>query len=302
MVLPPYHLVNGSVKDEQLQALAVRLCSVRVDGARRVGVSDADGAVRLVSPATGDLRDLIPDLLSGRSPALKDEPVADPDLGPPVLPGKVVAIGLNYRDHADESRVQAPERPLVFSKFPSSVIGPDDAIVVDAALTERVDWEVELGVVIGERMRNVASEDALSHVLGFTVGNDVSARDVQFSDVQWTRGKSLDTFCPLGPHVVTLDEAGDGRDLHLTTTLNGEVMQDDSTRSMIFDIPTLLAFCSRSFTLEPGDVLLTGTPSGCGEFMDPQRFLTPGDVVEVSIEGIGSMSNPVVAADGAATT
>lgn len=276
----------------------MRLCCVRVDGVERVGVSDADGAIRLTSPASSDLRELIAGVMEGRQPPVEEERIADPELGPPVRPGKIVAIGLNYRDHADESHVQAPERPLVFSKFPSSVIGPGDAIVVDRALTERVDWEVELGVVIGRRMRNVAAEDALGHVLGFTVGNDVSARDVQFGDVQWTRGKSFDTFCPLGPCIVTLDEVGDGRDLRLTTTLNGEVMQDDSTRSMIFDVPAILAFCSRSFTLEPGDVVLTGTPSGCGEFMEPQRFLTPGDVVEVSVEGIGSMSNPIVAADG----
>ena len=216
------------------------------------------------------------------------------ELGPPLAPGKVVAIGLNYRAHVDESEVETPERPLVFAKFPSSVIGPGAPIVVDTDLAERVDWEVELAIVIGRRMRRVPAERALDHVLGYTVANDVSARDLQFGDGQWTRGKSLDTFCPLGPVVVTADELGPVDDLRLTTKVNGELMQDDSTASMIFDVPHLLEFCSRSFTLDPGDVILTGTPEGCGEFMDPQRHLSPGDVVEVEIEGIGSLTNPVV--------
>jgi 5-carboxymethyl-2-hydroxymuconate isomerase len=160
-----------------------------------------------------------------------------------------------------------------------------------------VDWEVELAVVIGRRMRNVPVEAALDYVFGYTVANDVSARDVQFSDGQWTRGKSFDTFCPLGPVVVTPDEIGALDGLRLTTKVNGELMQDDTTANMIFGVAEILAYCSRNFTLEPGDVVLSGTPSGCGEFMDPPRSLAPGDVVEVAVEGIGALRNSVVAAE-----
>jgi 5-carboxymethyl-2-hydroxymuconate isomerase len=211
----------------------------------------------------------------------------------PLRPGKIVAVGLNYLDHVEEAGTEAPARPLLFAKFPSSVIGPDAEIVVDRRVTERVDWEVELGVVIGRTLRDVPAGDALGHVFGYTAGNDVSARDVQFGDGQWVRGKSLDTFCPLGPRIVTADAIPDPQRLRLTTKVNGEVVQDSSTAKMIFDVAEILAFCSRSFTLEPGDLVLTGTPWGCGEFMDPKRSLRDGDVVEVSVEGVGALRNPV---------
>ncbi len=211
----------------------------------------------------------------------------------PLRPGKIVAVGLNYVDHVQETGMEAPSRPLLFAKFPSSVIGPADEIVVDRRVTERVDWEVELGVVIGRSMRDVAVADALDHVFGYTVGNDVSARDVQFSDGQWVRGKSLDTFCPIGPSVVTADAIPDPQALRLRTTVNGEVVQDSSTEKMIFSVAEILAFCSQSFTLDPGDLVLTGTPWGCGEFMTPKRSLAGGDVVEVSVEGVGRLRNPV---------
>jgi 2-keto-4-pentenoate hydratase/2-oxohepta-3-ene-1,7-dioic acid hydratase in catechol pathway len=223
------------------------------------------------------------------------EPVAgEPEA--PLRPGKIVAIGLNYLDHIRESNLPRPEQPLVFAKFPSSVTGPCDPIVVDPKLTAQVDWEVELGVVVGRRMRDVAVDAALEHILGYTVGNDVSARDVQFSEGQWTRGKSFDTFCPLGPVVVTPDEIRDPQALALRTSVNGEVMQDSSTAEMLFGVAELLAFCSRSFTLEPGDLLLTGTPWGCGYFMDPPRLLQAGDVVECEVEHIGALRNAVTAA------
>jgi len=189
--------------------------------------------------------------------------------------------------------MEAPSRPLLFAKFPSSVIGPADEIVFDRRVTERVDWEVELGVVIGTTMRDVPVARALEHVFGYTVGNDVSARDVQFSDGQWVRGKSLDTFCPIGPCVVTADALPDPQALRLRTKVNGEVVQDSSTAKMIFSVAEILAFCSESFTLDPGDLVLTGTPWGCGEFMTPKRSLNGGDVVEVSVEGIGLLRNPV---------
>jgi 2-keto-4-pentenoate hydratase/2-oxohepta-3-ene-1,7-dioic acid hydratase in catechol pathway len=221
------------------------------------------------------------------------EPLTNPVPEAPLRPGKVVAIGLNYLDHIREAGLQAPGAPLVFAKFPSSVIGPEEAIVVDAALTSRVDWEVELAAVIGSPLRDVPAESALDGVLGYTVANDVSARDLQFGDGQWTRGKSLDTFCPLGPEIVTADEIGDPQRLALRTRVNGDTMQDSSTEHMVFGVAELLSHCSRAFTLEPGDVLLTGTPWGCGEFMDPPRHLQPGDVVEVEVAGIGVLRNPV---------
>jgi 2-keto-4-pentenoate hydratase/2-oxohepta-3-ene-1,7-dioic acid hydratase in catechol pathway len=208
-------------------------------------------------------------------------------------PGKIVAIGLNYMDHIREAGMQPPTSPLIFAKFPSALVGDGEAIVIDRALTQRVDWEVELAVVIGRELRDVAVDDALSHVAGYTVANDVSARDVQFADGQWVRGKSFDTFCPLGPRVVEPAAIGDPQDLRLRTRVNGELVQDSSTSEMVFGVAELLSFCSRAFTLDPGDLVLTGTPWGCGEFMDPRRSLQDGDVVEVEIDGIGTLTNPV---------
>jgi 5-carboxymethyl-2-hydroxymuconate isomerase len=204
---------------------------------------------------------------------------------------KIVAIGLNYMDHVRESGMEPPSRPLVFCKFTTSLIGDGDEIRIPRALTERVDWEVELAVVIDKEARNVPEADALSYVRGYTVANDVSARDLQFSDVQWVRAKSLDTFCPLGSELV---QVADPQNLKLTTRVNGELMQDSNTSEMIFGVAELISFCSHSFTLEPGDVILTGTPWGCGEFMEPKRSLKDGDVVEVEVEGVGKLTNPVV--------
>lgn len=206
-------------------------------------------------------------------------------------PGKIVAIGLNYMDHAKESGAEPPKRPLVFAKFPTAVINHEEQIRIPRKLTERVDWEVELAVIIGRNATRVPERDALSYVRGYTVANDVSARDLQFSDGQWVRAKSLDTFCPLGPKVVELD---DPQNLRLQTRVNGETLQDSNTSQMIFGVAELISFCSHSFTLEPGDLILTGTPWGVGEFMDPKRSLQDGDVVECEIEGIGVLRNPVV--------
>lgn len=270
-----------------------------------LGVIEKDGREELVevdgervSPLgfSGSVGDLIAagvaldDLAGGAAEASP----TDRRLRAPLRPGKIIAIGLNYRDHVAESGVEVPGWPLVFAKFPSVVIGPEAEIEIDPELSSRVDWEVELAAVIGRRMRNVAEADALDHVFGYTVANDVSARDVQFDDVQWIRGKNFDTFCPLGPTVVTADELPDPQAIRLRTRVNGETVQDSSTAEMIFGVAELLAFCSRSFTLEPGDLLLTGTPWGCGDFMTPRRSLAPGDVVEVEAEGIGVLRNPVV--------
>jgi 5-carboxymethyl-2-hydroxymuconate isomerase len=273
----------------------VRFCSV-TSASGPVVASYVDGGAWVLEPRVSALSDVLATVLDGDQPGLAATPEEQPSLGPPLIPGKIVAIGLNYPMHAAESSESSPEQPLLFAKFPSAVVGPTDAIMIDDELMERVDWEVELGVVVGRRMRDVPADEALDHVFGYTVANDVSARDVQFGDGQWTRGKSFDTFCPIGPVVVTADELGPPDDLRLTTKVNGELMQDDSTASMVFGVSEILAFCSRCFTLEPGDLLLTGTPSGCGEFMDPPRSLSPGDVVEVAIEGIGAIASPVVSA------
>jgi 2-keto-4-pentenoate hydratase/2-oxohepta-3-ene-1,7-dioic acid hydratase in catechol pathway len=216
--------------------------------------------------------------------------------GEPVIrTGKIVAVGLNYLDHIRETGLQRPSEPLIFTKFTSSVISDGETIEIDESLTTRVDWEVELAVVIGQQMRHVSAADAISYVYGYTVANDVSARDLQFSDGQWVRAKSLDTFCPLGPVIVTADELPHPQGLALRTRVNGETVQDSNTSEMLFSVAELLAFCSRSFTLEVGDVVLTGTPWGCGEFMTPKRRLRPGDTVECEVEGIGVLTNPVAA-------
>ncbi|MEU6414157.1 fumarylacetoacetate hydrolase family protein [Microbispora sp. NPDC046933] len=273
----------------------MRLGTVRTAGGE-VAAVERDGAwLALGVPAGVTLRDVLTrgagEVRRLAGAATAEIPGAVPTA--PLRPGKIVAIGLNYLDHIREAGMDKPERPLVFAKFPSSVIGPEDAIVVDAALTSRVDWEVELTAVIGAPLRDASPEEALAGVAGYTVANDVSARDLQFGDGQWVRGKSLDTFCPLGPVVVTPDEIPDPQGLRLWTVVNGETVQDSSTSQMLFGVAELLSFCSRSFTLEPGDVVLTGTPWGCGEFMDPRRSLRPGDVVEVGVEGIGTLRNPV---------
>ena len=208
-------------------------------------------------------------------------------------PGKIVCVGLNYRDHADESGMPTPAEPLLFGKFPNTLVGPGEPIVLPPT-SEHVDGEAELAVVIGATTHNVNYADAMDYVFGFTVANDVSARDLQFGDGQWFRGKGFDTFCPLLPQIVPRDEVRDLHDLHVMQRVNGTVLQDGSTRDLIFDIPTLVAFASAVMTLEPGDLILTGTPPGVGYFRDPRIALRPGDTVEVEVEGIGKLTNPVV--------
>ena len=212
-------------------------------------------------------------------------------LAPLPQPGKIVAIGRNYREHATEEGVDPPTAPLIFAKWPSAVVGPGAEIRWDPALTSQVDYEAELAVVIGRRARRVDVADALGHVFGYTCLNDVSARDLQFGDAQWTRGKSLDTFCPMGPVLVTADDIGDPQDLAIRCFVGDDLLQDARTSAMYFDIAEIISFCSRSFTLEPGDVIATGTPGGVGAFRDPPRFLADGDRVVVEIEGIGRLEN-----------
>lgn len=256
-------------------------------------VVERDGALHALDvPAGTTVADLL--AAGGPLPGAAATPLAGATLTAPLAPGKIVAIGLNYMDHVRETGMDKPAAPLVFTKFTTSVIGDGEEVRVDRAITRRVDWEVELAVVIGSPATRVPVEDALAHVFGYTVANDLSARDVQFSDGQWVRGKSLDTFCPLGPVIVTADEVADPQSLGLWTRVNGETVQDSNTKEMVFGVAELISFCSHSFTLEPGDVILTGTPWGCGEFMDPIRSLQAGDEIAVEVEGIGTVTNRVV--------
>ncbi len=211
------------------------------------------------------------------------------------IPQKIVCIGLNYRDHAEEQGADLPERPLLFAKWPNTLIGDGDPIRIPS-ISEQVDYEAELGVVIGRRASRVSKEDALDYVRDYVVANDVSGRDLQFSDGQWVRGKSLDTFLPVG-EPVPASEVPDPQALGIRAILNGETMQDSSTANMVFGVADLIAFVSQAITLEPGDLIITGTPAGVGIFRDPPRLLQPGDEITIEIDGLGSITNPVVAAD-----
>jgi len=221
-------------------------------------------------------------------------PLRDVKLAPPVPdPQKIICIGMNYRDHCEEQKKPLPEKPIIFAKFPTALIGHNDSIV-KPPLTDKMDYEAELGVVIGKRGRNISEEDALSHVAGYTIVNDVSARDIQFSDGQWVRGKSFDTFCPAGPYLVTKDEAPDPQNLSIRLTLNGEVRQSSNTANMVFSVAFLVSYISKVCTLLPGDMISTGTPGGVGVFRDPPVFLKEGDVVSIEIGKLGTLTNPVV--------
>ena len=207
------------------------------------------------------------------------------------LPQKIVCVGLNYRDHAEEQGVALPERPLLFAKWPNTLIANGDAIRIPA-ISKNVDYEAELGVVIGRRASDVGVDDALEFVQGYVVANDVSGRDLQFADGQWVRGKSLDTFLPVGD-LVPASEVPDPQVLPIRAILNGEVMQDSNTSNQIFGVADVVAFVSQAITLEPGDLIITGTPAGVGAFRDPPVWLKPGDEITIEIDGIGSISNPV---------
>lgn len=210
-------------------------------------------------------------------------PVADPE--------KVVCVGLNYRDHAEEGGHDIPETPVLFSKFPTAVNGPGGDIEWDPDLTQKVDYEAELVIVIGEEAREVSPDEAMDHVAGYMVGNDVSARDLQHGDGQWVRGKSLDTFAPTGPDLVTRDEAPDPHGLDIWAEVNGERLQDSNTSEFIFGVDEVVSFCSQAFTLKPGDLIFTGTPPGVGIYREPPVLLEEGDTVTIGIEGLGELTN-----------
>jgi len=275
----------------------MRLVTCVLDGATTVGVRAEGGVV----PAGFD--DMIALIRAGergleraREAAERGEPRAPERILAPIpRPGKILCSGVNYASHADENPdAVMPGEPFFFSKLPSAVIGPGEPIVIPTAET-LTDYEVELAMVIGRTSKRLSAETALEAVFGWTILHDVSARDVQFKDNQITLGKGADTFSPLGPEIVTADELGDWSALRVSTRLNGEVMQDSPTSGMLFPPGRLLEFVTRLVTLEPGDVVTTGTPAGVGCFRDPPVYMKPGDEVTVSVDRIGALTNPVVA-------
>ena len=207
-------------------------------------------------------------------------------------PSKIIALGLNYLDHAKESNGAIPKVPLLFAKFPSSLVGHKEAITWTEEITKKVDFEAELAVIMGKKIFRPQADKVMDAVFGYACANDVSARDLQFSDGQWVRGKSLDTFCPIGPYIVTRDEIPDPHSLKIRTILNGTTMQDSNTSLMIFKIQEVVHFISRQITLLPGDVILTGTPHGVGTFRNPSIYMKDGDVVVIEIEKVGRLVNP----------
>jgi 2-keto-4-pentenoate hydratase/2-oxohepta-3-ene-1,7-dioic acid hydratase in catechol pathway len=275
----------------------MRLVRVRTPDGVRVGLVDGaqirrgrNGSMTQFVEAVAEADAVLEDCFTSDT-----IPYAGAQLAAPTSdPRKIVAIGQNYLDHIKEQESQIPSEPIVFAKFSSALSGPGDPIRWSRALTDSVDYEAELAVVIGRRARAVSEDDALLHVFGYTCLNDVSARDLQFRDGQWVRGKSLDTFCPIGPCIVTADEIGDPQSLRVRCEVGAETLQDASTSDMIFSVRKLISFLSNAFTLEPGDLLATGTPPGVGWFRTPPRVLQNGDRVTVTIERIGALSNVVV--------
>jgi len=216
-------------------------------------------------------------------------------LAPVASPPKIICLGLNYHDHAAEQNASLPDEPIIFMKPRTAVIGPDEP-TVKPSFVKKLDYEAELALIISRRGKDITVEDARDHIFGYTCFNDVSARDIQFRDKQWTRGKGFDTFAPMGPCITTTDQVGDPTNLWIRTWINGELRQNSSTRNMVFNVYQIVHELSRVMTLEPCDVIATGTPAGVGFAMKPEpKFLSPGDVVEIEIENIGKLSNGVVA-------
>ncbi len=268
-------------------------------GQEKPGLWQADRVV--------DLRAIFPEIPDISERFFKDgwlqriQQIEDPGqemdvrLGCPLCrPSKIICLGLNYLDHNEESGFEKPQRPILFSKTPNALTGPFDPIMLPQSC-DQIDWEVELAVVIGRTGKRIAAEDALDYIAGFSVLNDVSGRQAQFSDSQWFRGKSFDTFAPMGPALVTIDEIENFQNLKLTARVNGKIMQDGNSADMIFDIPTIIAFISQDITLWPGDIISTGTPSGVGIFRDPPVLLKAGDVVECRVENVGTIRNTIEA-------
>jgi len=266
----------------------MRLCSFSAPAGPLPGLVTGDGIVPLDTPSTLDI-------IRGAAavPAGDPMPLADATLEAPVIPGAAIAIGLNYRAHAAETGQEPPAEPVLFAKMRGTVNRPSGP-VVHPEWTRRLDYEGELGVVIGRTAHRVSPADALDHVFGYMVVNDVSARDRQKAEPQWMRAKSGWGFMPMGPWITSADEAGDPQDLRIRTWVNGELRQDTNTSDMIFPVAELVAYASQVFPLAPGDVITTGTPSGVGVGMDPMRFLVPGDVVRIEIDRLGAIEHAIV--------
>ena len=261
----------------------MRIVSYRSGGDRRFGIVRNDEVV--------DAGDTFGDFREGDVLGAIDGLTLAPPL--PQAP-KIICVGLNYRDHAEETNQPIPKSPILFAKFPNALIGHGEAIRIPPETTQ-ADYEAELGVVIGKRAHRISEASSMDHVLGYTCVNDVSARDFQFADGQWLRGKSIDTFCPVGPWIVTADEVPDPQGLSVRCIVNGETLQDSTTKQMVFSVVELVSFISHSITLEPGDVIATGTPPGVGFARTPPIFLKDGDKVDIDIESVGTLSNSVVA-------
>jgi 5-carboxymethyl-2-hydroxymuconate isomerase len=270
-------------------------------GAEKPGLIDRDGQIRDLSGEIADLRgeQMTLDLatrLRALDPAKLPAVQGTPRLGAPIArPGHFIAIGLNFADHAAESGMAVPKEPVLFSKAPSSICGPDDEVIVPKG-SQKLDWEVELAFVVGKRASYVSEADALSHVFGYLVCNDVSERFWQLEGTgQWIKGKSAETFGPLGPWLVTADEIGDPQDLDMWLDLNGQRMQTGNTRTMVFSVAELISFISHRMVLEPGDLVTTGTPPGVGQGKKPPVFLKAGDVMELGVAKLGKQRQRVVA-------
>ncbi|MDH7568627.1 MAG: fumarylacetoacetate hydrolase family protein [Armatimonadota bacterium] len=275
-------LVGDSVLD--LAAAAARLPDLPAPGCLRdmlslldAGEAGMASAARVIDAAGGS--------------AAFSRPLAQTRLLAPLPnPRKIVCVGLNYRDHCEENQVPLPQSPVIFAKFATAVTGPDSPII-KPAITNQLDYEAELAFVIGRTGKHIPEAEAMQYVAGYTIFHDVSARDIQFSDGQWVRGKSFDTFAPMGPALVTADEIPDPHTLDIRLDVNGQVLQNSNTRHLIFRIPFLVSFLSQVFTWQPGDVVSTGTPAGVGAFREPPVFLQPGDTVTIAIEGLGVLRN-----------
>jgi 2-keto-4-pentenoate hydratase/2-oxohepta-3-ene-1,7-dioic acid hydratase in catechol pathway len=292
----------------------VRLFLATDDAGSKLGVVLTDGRTVLLNTPDSAESPVLAVLRGGEAAigdvrAAAEEAASDPDnlveianlkLGP-VLPdpGKILCVGFNYLLHANEMSVELPAAPNVFTKFQNSLIGPDDAIELPN-VSDQIDYEGELVAVIGRRCFEVSEDDALSYVAGYTIMNDVSARDLQFRTTQWTLGKALDTFAPLGPVLTLTDEIPDPQALHLTTKVDDEVVQDASTAQMLFGVASIVSTISQSMTLEPGDIIATGTPDGVGYKRNPPLYLKDGHVVSVTVDKIGTLSNPVLRLTAAA--
>jgi 2-keto-4-pentenoate hydratase/2-oxohepta-3-ene-1,7-dioic acid hydratase in catechol pathway len=281
----------------------MRLVTFEVDGRSRPGAFQAGAVVDLTPLGYPTLLDLIeggPDALAAAGKLANDSsssaiPATSVRLRAPIpKPRKLLCVGLNYRDHAEETGSEIPDVPTIFNKFATAVIGPGDQIVLPK-VSKSPDYEAEFAFVIGRGGRHIPADNWREHVFGYTIVNDVSARDYQRATTQWLMGKTFDTFAPMGPWIVTADEIADPHALDISMTIGGEVLQRSNTQNLIFKIPDLISFLSSVFTLEPGDIVSTGTPAGVGAARKPPRFLRPGDECVVNISGIGELRNPVVA-------